>query len=125
MKVFIGALAAALAPIMISVGAPWAKGFCTGARECPLTVAVADAQKAWTACLVASTAIQIKTTEDHNAAVEEALRACQTEEDALFVLLQTESNLTHDEATTFRPIMRAKMKAATLSVLRGESGAER
>jgi hypothetical protein len=79
-----------------------AKGLCTGSRECPITVGVADAQKAWTKCAWASTAIQIRKTDDLNAAVEAALAACGSEEDAFIALLQTESNLTPNEAMTFR-----------------------
>jgi hypothetical protein len=101
-----------------------AKGLCTGSRECPMTVAVADAQKSWTNCLWGSTAIQVRKTDDLNAAVEAALAACATEEDAVFSLLQTESNLTLAEAMKFRPILRAKLKSDTLELLQNGPKAE-
>jgi hypothetical protein len=102
-----------------------AKGFCTGTRDCPITATVIAAQQAWTDCLWGSTAIQIRKTEDVNAAVEAALAACGTEEDAVFALLQTESNLTSAEAMNFRPILKAKMKAETLELLQNGPKAER
>jgi hypothetical protein len=89
-----------------------------------MTAAVADAQKAWTKCLWTSTAIQIRKTDDL-AAVEAALAACGTEEDGVIALLQTESNLTPNEAMTFSPILRAKLKSDTLELLQNGPLAER
>jgi hypothetical protein len=67
-------------------------------------------------------AFQIQKTDDPNAAVEAALAACATKEDALFVLLQTQSNMTRDEAMNFRPFLKAKLKAQTLDIARNRTG---
>ena len=78
---------------------------------------VKKAGRAWNDCVVESTGIQIRKTEDLNVAVEAALAACQTEEEALFARLQMESNFTRDEAMTLRPLLRARVKADMLELL--------
>jgi hypothetical protein len=87
----IGLLAIGLAGCVTLIGSSstFAKGLCTGSRECPETVAVADAAKAWSNCLFESAAVQIQKTQDQNSALEAALAACQTQEDGLIALRQS------------------------------------
>lgn len=118
-------LAVLFSCILLSASPTFAKGLCTAERECPLTVAVADAQKAWTNCVLESTGIQARKTDDPNAAVEAAFAACATEEESLFALLQKESNLTRDEALNFKPVLKAHLKAKTLDILRNGPSAEK
>jgi hypothetical protein len=123
----IGLLAIGLAGCVTLIGSSstFAKGLCTGSRECPETVAVADAAKAWSNCLFESAAVQIQKTQDQNSALEAALAACQTQEDGLIALLQAESNFTPTEAATVRPVLRAKAKSDMLEILRNGPLAER
>lgn len=96
----------------------WAKGFCTGERECPITKGGLDASKVWQNCVYDSMAVQMKRNEDLNAAAETALTACLAEENALIAMLEIESGVRPDEAVKARAIFRAKLKADMLDIIR-------
>jgi len=61
-----------------------AKGVCSGERECPWTLALAEAKKNWSNCYLESVGVQVHHTDDLNAATEAAFAACLSEEEALY-----------------------------------------
>ena len=95
-----------------------ATGLCTGDRECPMTMNVVKASDSWHNCVADSIIVQIKRTDDLNAAAETALAACTSEEDALFSAMIFESHLTPEEVAKLRSISRAQWKANTLDIIR-------
>jgi hypothetical protein len=77
-----------------------------------------NASKIWQTCVFDSMAVQMKRSEDLNAAAEAALAACLAEEDALFALMEIETRIRPDEAVKARAIFRAKIKGDMLSIIR-------
>jgi hypothetical protein len=117
---------APLAIILFAVALPVvAKGLCTGTRECPWTAIEEQAQQNWSNCVLQSAGVQARHTDDPNAAMEAALASCLSEEEALFSLVQTESNFTPAEAAQIRVVMKAAMKAKTLDLMRNGPAAEK